>query len=605
MKARARISFITAAFVAAIAVGCATQQPCDLTKPACKCGTAYACVKPGDCAKPAACTCKTCACKPCQCAKQGACAKPACVKKPSPSIRQSNLPYKLGFAGYTFTRKTIDETLAIMQRIDAHYLCIKPNFIDYMKGAEAPIAEFKAKCAAAGVECLGAGPLYYDNEADARKIFEFAKAYGIKMVVVVPFENNPKWKKGMPGREKRLESDRMIDVLEKLCKEFDICAAIHNHGPDNAYLYPTAEASLKRIGNRDRRVGVCLDVGHERRAGLDPVDFIRKHGDRIYDIHLKNIQIDPVKNFAKEGPRGELDIPGILTALAEVGYTGVCHIEYEKDFEDNLAEVAESFGYYRGVMDTIRVKAKMQPVPAGANTLTAKEKAEGWELLFDGRNLPADKWVGTKKEWDFRTFPGRGWFVKDGCLTMRPVNGIANGKWFPLPPEDQKLGGGGDIVTKKTYRDFMFKFDFRLTEAANSGIKYFYDENANKGTCEEYQVLDAAHPDSTKGLNGNRRVAALYDLIPANAEKYVKPIGQWNSGMVVSRGKHVEHWLNGVKVLEYERGSKAFRDAVDASKYATWGTEGRRWGELEKGRLLIQDHHDSTVSYCNLKVKEL
>ena len=563
---------------AAIAVGCTTSDCCSCKKPACAC---------------------TPACK---------CGEKAYVKAESPSLRASKLPFKLGFAGYTFYKDTTDSVLAKLKRIDCHYLCIKPNFIDYMQGANAPIAEFKAKCAAAGVECLGAGPLYYDKEEDARKIFEFAKAYGIKTVVVVPFEYNPAWKKGMPERERRLESDKMVDVLEKLCKEYDICAAIHNHGPDNAYLYPTAEASLKRIGNRDKRVGVCLDVGHERRAGLDPVDFIRKHGDRIYDVHLKNIKIDPVKNFAKEGPRGELNIAGIFRALAEAGYTGVCHIEYEKDFADNHAEVAESFGYYRGIMDMTKVKAKMQPVPAGANTLTAAEKAEGYELLFDGKNLPADKWVGEKEK--FARFPQKGWYVVDGCLFMRPVSGIADGKWFPLPPEDARLGGGGSIVTLKKYRDFCFKFDFRLTEAANSGIKYYYDETVNnKGTCEEYQVLDPEHPDSEKGKNGNRRVASLYDLIPANAEKVVKPTGQWNSGMIVAKGNKVEHWLNGVKVLEYVRGSEAFRQTVAGSKYAKWGNDKdgkpQPWGEVPVGRLHIQDHSDSTVYYCNLKVREL
>ena len=531
--------------------------------------------------------------------------KTAYVKAESLSLRASNLPFKIGFAGYTFNRMDADATLATLKRIDAHYLCIKPNFIDYMQGADAPIAAFKAKCAAAGVECLAAGPLYFKDEASARKLFEFAKAYGMKTVVVVPYGIKPgvvdQW-----GAD-RFESDEMLDVLDRLVKEFDIRAAIHNHGPDTPTLFPTAESALKRIGNRDRRIGVCLDVGHERRAGLDPVDFIRKHGERIYDVHLKNIKIDPVKNFAKEGPRGELDIAGIFKALAEVGYAGVCHIEYEKDFEDNLAEVAESFGYYRGVMDCVKVKAKMQPVPDGANALTAEEQSAGWELLFDGENLPADKWVGVKE--NFAKFPARGWFVQDGCLTMRPVNGIHDGKWFPLPPEDQKLGGGGDICTVKKYRDFEFSFDFRLTEAANSGVKYFFDETQNKGTCEEYQVLENAHPDSTKGRDGNRRLAALYDLLPADAESAMRPLGAWNRGKVVAKGARVEHWLNGVKVLEYERGSAAFRAAVAASKYATWGVDAagaaQPWGEVPEGRLLLQDHSDSTVSFCNLKVREL
>ena len=154
------------------------------------------------------------------------CAKPAYEKPDSPSCRVSKMPFRLGIAGYTFSAKSLEETLATMKRIDCHYLCIKPKLIDYGKGAEAPIAEYKAKCAEYGVECLAAGPLYYDNEETARKLFEFAKAYGLKTVVVVPYEDNPKWKKGMPWREKRLESDKMVDVLEKLVKEFDIRAAI-------------------------------------------------------------------------------------------------------------------------------------------------------------------------------------------------------------------------------------------------------------------------------------------------------------------------------------------------------------------------------------------
>ena len=259
-------------------------------------------------------------------------------------------------------------------------------------------------------------------------------------------------------------------------------------------------------------------------------------------------------------------------------------------------------------MDCIRIKAKMQPVPAGANALTPQEKTEGWELLFDGKNLPKDKFVGEKES--FTNFPAKGWYVEDGALFMKPVSGIADGKWFPLPPEDARLGGGGSIVTLKKYRDFCFKFDFRLTEAANSGVKYYYDETVNKrGTCEEYQILDPEHPDSTKGKDGNRRVASLYDLIPARAEKVVKPTGQWNSGMIVAKGNHVEHWLNGVKVLEYERGSAAFRAAVAASKYADWGNDRdgkpQPWGEVPVGRIHLQDHSDSTAYFCNLKIKEL
>ena len=239
------------------------------------------------------------------------------------------------------------------------------------------------------------------------------------------------------------------------------------------------------------------------------------------------------------------------------------------------------------------------------NVLTEAEKSEGWELLFDGKNIPSDKWVGVKT--GLSSFPAKGWTVEDGCLTVHPEKAIVDGKTVPLPENIRALGGGGDIVTKAKYSDFEFAFDFRLTKAGNSGVKYFYDEKLDKGTCEEYQILDNAHPDSKKGRDGNRKAASLYDLIPANADSILRPLGEWNSGRVVSCGKKVEHWLNGVKVLEYERGSAAFRDVVNASKYAKWGVgpdgKARPWGENAQGRVLLQDHTDSTVSFRNLKVK--
>ena len=542
------------------------------------------------------------------CEKKCAC-ETAPARPVSPSCRTSKMPYKLGVARYTMCKRSFDKALEMMQDMDVHYMGLMEGSIKY-DATDAEIAAYKAKAAKFGVEVVSAGPLYYDTKEKLVACCEFAKRYGMKYISVVPYKDNPAWKEGMPARERRLESDEMMDALDECVKKYDLRAAVHNHGPDNAYLYPTAEAAMKRIGNRDKRIGVCLDVGHERRAGLDPVEFIRKNGDRIVEIHLKNIKIDPVKNFAKEGPRGELDIPGILKALADIGYDGYCLVEFEKDFAVNEVPLAESIGYYRGVMDSVKVTPVMAPVPAGANTLTAQEKSEGFELLFDGKNLPTDKWVGAKDEWGCKKFPERGWYVRDGALAMRPRASIVNGKWVALPDEDQKMAGGGDIVTKKKYSDFVFKFDFRLIEAANSGVKYFYNEGMHKNSCMEYQVLDPGHPDYDKpnpsGVPHVHRIAALYDLIATpKADAVIKPLGQWNSGMIVSKGNKVEHWLNGVKVLEYERGSKEFRDAVAKSKYLAWQDKGSFWGEAKEGRLLLQDHGDSTVYYCNLKVKEI
>jgi len=518
------------------------------------------------------------------------------------------VPFKLGIAGYSFCEEKLDRGLAIMQRIDCHYLCHKDFFVPY-DATDAEIADYKAKTAAAGVETLATGPLYARDEATARKQFEFAKKLGIKIVVGVPYGIREGEKDGWGPQ--RFESEKMLDIIEKLVKEYDVKYAIHNHGPDLATLYPTAEAVWARIEKRDPRIGFCLDVGHQRRAGVDPVAAIRKYADRIFDVHIKNILLKKdakgfAGNFAVPGPRGDLDIPAIFTALAEAGYTGVCHIEYETDFADNAMGLAESVGYYRGVMDAIRVAPKMQPAPKGANTLSAAEKAAGWKLLWDGATSAG--WVSAKG--GCKAFPAKGWVMKDGTLTMRPVNGIApDGQWFPLPPEDQKLGGGGDIVTERKFRDFEFSFDFRLTRAANSGVKYFYDENLNGGTCEEYQILENGHPDSSKGVDGNRKAASLYDIYPARADKLLRGVGEWNTGRIVAKGAKVEHWLNGVKVLEYTRGTPAFKAAVKASKYATWGKDAagnpQDWGEVPEGRILLQDHGDSTVSFCNLKIREM
>ena len=209
---------------------------------------------------------------------------------------------------------------------------------------------------------------------------------------------------------------------------------------------------------------------------------------------------------------------------------------------------------------------------AAPNTLSAAEKAEGWQLLWDGKTGAG--WVGESMK--FAAFPTNGWEMKDGVLTVLPRSRITpEGKWEKLPA-DQCRGGGGSIVTVKKFRDFIFKCDFKLTKAANSGIKYFYDETINGKTTLEYQILDGAHPDATKGRDGNRRVAALYDMLPSNADKYLKP------------------------------GGPAFMDAFAKSKYiAPKINQNGKWGLTREGRIHIQDHGDSTVSYRNIKIKEL
>ena len=221
------------------------------------------------------------------------------------------------------------------------------------------------------------------------------------------------------------------------------------------------------------------------------------------------------------------------------------------------------------------------------NHLTEHERNDGWQLLWDGKTT--DGWRGAKLD----HFPEQGWLIENGELIV-----VASGGGESV--------GGGDIVTENMYSNFELKVDFKLTEGANSGIKYFVNTGLNKGAGSsiglEFQILDdERHPDAKLGNHeGSRTVASLYDLIQADTSKYAKPIGEWNTAHIISNNNHVEHWLNGMKVLEYERKSEAYRKLVAESKYVTWPN----FGEADQGNILLQDHGDR-VTFKNIKIKEL
>ena len=228
------------------------------------------------------------------------------------------------------------------------------------------------------------------------------------------------------------------------------------------------------------------------------------------------------------------------------------------------------------------------------NQLTAREKAAGWRLLFDGKS--ADLWRSARSD----GFPSNVWQIKDGLLTVLGQGG-------------GEARVGGDIITRERFSNFELQVDFMRTPGCNSGIKIFVQPNldpvtgqgarASKGSAIglEYQILDdERHPDAKLGINGDRKLGALYDLVPAGPDKHPNPMGEWNHALIISHGRHVEHWLNGRKIVEYDRGSSAFRAAVAASKFRNIPG----FGEWPDGHILLQEH-GSEVSFKNIKILQI
>ena len=221
-----------------------------------------------------------------------------------------------------------------------------------------------------------------------------------------------------------------------------------------------------------------------------------------------------------------------------------------------------------------------------SNTLSERQIAEGWKLLWDGETT--EGWRSAKGD----AFPEHGWHIADGELVVESSDGA-------------EARNGGDIITVDQYRNFWLSVDFKITPGANSGIKYFvrpdlYNSSGSAIGCE-FQILDdKLHPDAKKGVEGNRTLASLYDLIRAEKQDAWFYDKQWNTAWVIVEGNHVEHWLNGVKVVEYERNNQEWNALVAYSKYKNWDN----FGNHETGHILLQDHGDE-VHYKNILIKEL
>ena len=249
--------------------------------------------------------------------------------------------FHLGMAGYTFVKFDLDRTLDFMQKIDVHYLCIK-DFHLPLDADEKQIADFKQKLAEHGVVGYAVGPIYMGDVAAVDKAFAYAQRVGVDLIVGVPGI----WNDKAPRYD-------VLDRVEQKVKETNIRYAIHLHGPDLT-LYPDATSIWNDIKQRDARLGICLDIGHNLRYGSDSFRDLKRYASRVFDIHLKDVTAPTKEGHAIELGRGIIDFPAFIKTLRKVGYKGAVSLEYEKDMDDPFIGIAESVGYFKAIQYATR-----------------------------------------------------------------------------------------------------------------------------------------------------------------------------------------------------------------------------------------------------------
>jgi len=240
---------------------------------------------------------------------------------------------KLGLASYSVRNFTLDQALEMCKELDVRYINFKDVHMPMTDPPDALMAARK-KVEAAGLTIMGGGTITLKNdEAQVRKAFEYARNAGFPLMVVAP-------------------EPEAFDIIEKMIKEFDIKVAIHNHGPEDK-SFPAPQDAMKRLTGRDKRFGLCMDIGHATRAGVDPVKTVDECKERLLDLHVKDLSVKTDRDSQVEVGKGLLDIPGLFRALEKIGFPGHLGLEYEINETSPLVGMKESFSYMRGVLDAI------------------------------------------------------------------------------------------------------------------------------------------------------------------------------------------------------------------------------------------------------------
>lgn len=248
----------------------------------------------------------------------------------SVSSAQASEPLPVGVAGYTFAKFDLDKSIAMMKRLGVYNLSIKEIHLP-LNSSQETINTALAKLKEAGINPYTVGVIYMKTKDAVDQAFAYAKKCGVNMIVGAP-------------------SYDVLDYAEEKVKEYNIRLAIHNHGPEDA-LYPGPKDVYDRIKNRDARMGLCIDIGHATRAGVAVDKAVKEYRKRLFDLHIKDVSIAAKDGKAIEIGRGAINFPALVKALRKSGYQGYCSIEFEKDMTDPMPGIAESIGFFKGVMN--------------------------------------------------------------------------------------------------------------------------------------------------------------------------------------------------------------------------------------------------------------
>ncbi len=367
---------------------------------------------------------------------------------------------------------------------------------------------------------------------------------------------------------------QLLTELGKRTADVGVTVSYHNHMNNLGERPEEVRAVLE--SSDPKFVKLQLDTAHYQRGGGDPARAIREYADRLSFLHIKDLQ-SPVPGatgdlsrsyrFVELG-RGMVNLKAVFAALDDVGYRGWAVVELDS-VPDNARTPKESALISRAYLEK-ELGLVVGPPPS---------PPENWTSLFDGKSL--DGWRGYKQ----RDAANTRWRVEHGMLTV-PAN------------DGKDTRGALDLITTTTYDQFELAFEWRISRGGNSGVKYLVLEDMNSAIGHEYQIIDdERHPDALIGPE--RQTSSFYDVLtPTN--RPIKPADEFNDSRIVVSGTHVEHWLNGTRVLQYELESPALRAAVDDSKFKGIA----RFGTRQKGHILLQDHGDA-VWYRNIRIRPL